>query len=180
MDNQELFTVKELIEKFSLDRLNVAPAIFDEEKLISINAHHLRCLSHKDLWQRITPFLEDKNIHIQEDIQWKDRSLEVLKTYMKTLADAPALYKLLIDSHFEITDEGLETLKWAETKGVILTWQDKLEHLKDEFITQEQFASLQKEIQKECSVKGKHLFMPLRVAILGRPHGVELKLFVPL
>ena len=179
-DNQELFTVKELIEKFTLDGLNVAPAIFDEEKLISINTHHLRSLPHKELWQRITPFLEDENIHIQEDTQWKDRSLEVLKTYMKTLADAPTLYKLLIDSHFEIKDEGIETLKWPEAKIVIFAWQSKLEHFKEEFISQEQFISLQKEIQKECSVKGKHLFMPLRVAILGKPHGVELKLFVPL
>ena len=179
-DDQELFTVEELIEKFTLDRLNVAPAIFDEEKLISINAHHLRSLPHKELWQKVAPFLGKENIHIQEDMQWKARSLEVLKSYMKTLADAPALYKLLIDSYFTITNEGFEALKWPETKKVILAWQNKLEHLKSEFINQEEFIALQKEIQKECSVKGKHLFMPLRVAILGKPHGVELKQFVPL
>ena len=32
----------------------------------------------------------------------------------------------------------------------------------------------------QCGVKGKHLFMPLRVAILGKPQGMELKKFVPL
>ena len=179
-DDQELFNVEQLIEKFTLDRLNVAPAIFDEEKLTAINAHHLRTLAHTDLWQRITPFLENENIHIQEDTKWKDRSLEVLKSYMKTLADAPALYKLLMNSYFEVTKEGLETLKWPETKKVILAWQNKIEHFKNEFISQEEFICLQKEIQKECSVKGKYLFMPLRVAILGKPHGVELKQFVPL
>ena len=179
-NDQEIFTIEELIEKFTLDRLNVAPAIFDEEKLTAINAHHLRSLPHKELWGRITPFLENEGIHIQGDKGWKDSSLEVLKSYMKTLADAPALYKLLIDSYFTITDEGLKTLKWPETKSVILTWQNKLESLKNEFVSQEEFVLLQKEIQKECSVKGKHLFMPLRVAILGKPHGVELKQFVPL
>ena len=179
-DDQELFTVKELIEKFTLDRLNVAPAIFDEEKLIFINAHHLRSLPHTELWQRITPFLKKEKVHIQEDSKWQNRSLEVLKSYMKTLADAPALYKLLIDSYFKVTNEGLETSKWPETKNVILAWQNKLEHFKNDFINQEEFILLQKEIQKECCVKGKYLFMPLRVAILGKPHGVELKQFVPL
>ena len=179
-DDQEIFTIEELIEKFTLDRLNVAPAIFDEEKLTAINTHHLRSLPHKELWQKVAPFLGKENIHIQEDIQWKVRSLEVLKSYMKTLADAPALYKLLIDSYFAITSEGLETLRWPETKSVVLAWQNKLRSLENEFISQEEFVLLQKEIQKECSVKGKYLFMPLRVAILGKPHGVELKQFVPL
>ena len=29
-------------------------------------------------------------------------------------------------------------------------------------------------------MKGKHLFMPIRVAVIGKPQGTELKMLVPL
>ena len=179
-DDQELFTTKQIISKFTLDRINKTPAIFDDQKLRSINAHHLRSLSHLDLWNRISPFLEREGVHIQEDMQWKERSLGVLKNYMEVLSDAPALYKILIDSYFEITSEGFETLRWPEAQSVISTWQSKLGDFKGESISQEEFVNIQKDIQKQCSVKGKFLFMPLRVAILGKPEGVEIKKIVPL
>ena len=35
-------------------------------------------------------------------------------------------------------------------------------------------------IKGECEVKGKELFMPIRVAIIGQPHGAELKMLIPL
>lgn len=40
--DQELFELPELIEKFTIDNLNNSPAGFDPEKLLWINAQHLR------------------------------------------------------------------------------------------------------------------------------------------
>lgn len=179
-DDREIFSLPELIKLFTLDRVHKNPAIFDEDKLKAINAHHLRHLPHKDLWQRILPFLERAGLHIQQDQGWKHQSLEVLKSYMETLADAPALYQLLLDDHFQITDAGFETLKWPEAKKVIAAWQNQLKAFNRDLVYSEDFLHIQKQIQTQCGVKGKHLFMPLRVAILGRPQGVELKKFVPL
>ena len=99
---------------------------------------------------------------------------------METLADAPALYKLLLDPFFQITEEGQAILIQPEAKNVIRTWQEALKTFQSEFLSQDDFSVTQKNIQKQCGVKGKHLFMPLRVAILGRPQGMELKSLVPL
>ncbi|MBY0386008.1 glutamate--tRNA ligase, partial [bacterium] len=38
----------------------------------------------------------------------------------------------------------------------------------------------QNAIKESCAVKGKNLFMPIRVAVIGQPHGAELKILVPL
>ncbi|MES2963402.1 MAG: glutamate--tRNA ligase, partial [Bdellovibrionota bacterium] len=35
-------------------------------------------------------------------------------------------------------------------------------------------------VKTEAGVKGKQLFMPIRVAVIGQPHGAELKILVPL
>ena len=37
-----------------------------------------------------------------------------------------------------------------------------------------------KKNKESAGVKGKHLFMPIRVAVIGKPHGAELKMLVPL
>ena len=78
-EDQEIFSVQDLISHFTLDRLNVAPAVFDESKLTWMNAHYLRSLPATDLWERISPFLEKENISIQESKTWKEQSLAVLK-----------------------------------------------------------------------------------------------------
>ena len=56
----ELMTKEQLLDQFDLDRMNPAPAVFDETKLKWMNGQHLRKLSHQELWSRILPFLEMK------------------------------------------------------------------------------------------------------------------------
>jgi glutamyl/glutaminyl-tRNA synthetase len=43
-----------------------------------------------------------------------------------------------------------------------------------------QFLKLQDQVKDQAGVKGKFLFMPIRVAVIGKPHGAELKILVPL
>lgn len=50
---QELFTVNELIEKFSLAHVGRSGAKFDEQRLLWMNGHYIRQLSVGELWDRI-------------------------------------------------------------------------------------------------------------------------------
>ena len=47
-------------------------------------------------------------------------------------------------------------------------------------LTEEEFLKLQDSIKDSQGVKGKQLFMPIRVAVIGKPQGTELKMLVPL
>ena len=49
-----------------------------------------------------------------------------------------------------------------------------------DYLSEEQFLKLQDSIKDTQNVKGKHLFQPVRVAVIGKPHGTELKMLVPL
>jgi glutamyl-tRNA synthetase len=60
--DQELFTPDELAEKFDLDHVNKAPAVFDVEKLLWVNAHHLRTLEPSDVARRLIPHLEKRGL----------------------------------------------------------------------------------------------------------------------
>ncbi len=57
-DKAEHFSRQELIEKFSLERVNKAPASFDPKKLQAFEDWHFRQLSLEQKTALVTPFLE--------------------------------------------------------------------------------------------------------------------------
>lgn len=178
----EILSRTEQIEQFTYERFNPAPAIFDNVKLDWMNATYLRALPHEELWTRIEPFLSRAQIQLPmaESAEWRDRALSVYKTSMTTLADAEKLFLPLDDRQYEIAPEGEEVLKWAGTDAVLKTWCRLLTESASEWIAEEEFNSLQEKVKSESGAKGKNLFQPIRVAVIGQPHGAELKILVPL
>lgn len=86
---QELFTVDELIEKFSLDRVQHSGARFDEKRLEWMNGQHIRLLSLEDLAQRVEPFWPESAHDASE--AYKHRLLGLVQDRMKTLGDLALL-----------------------------------------------------------------------------------------
>jgi nondiscriminating glutamyl-tRNA synthetase len=177
---QEILSMNEMIEQFSTDRLNPAAAVFDEVKLKWMNAQHLRAMPHAELWRRLAPFFESAGLQLPQDPDWQDRSITVFKTSMETLVDAVELYRPLSKGPLVVYDESKETLAWATSKAVITEWKNQLQAQTEQFLTEAQFVALQDAVKNNCKVKGKELFMPIRVAVVGKPHGAELKILVPL
>lgn len=52
---QEVFTTKELVEKFSLDRVQKSGARFDERRLLWLNGAHIRNMKLEDLYKYVSP-----------------------------------------------------------------------------------------------------------------------------
>lgn len=61
-DHTEFFTKDELIEKFSLEKLNPSPAAINFQKFDYFNANYIRKLDNQDLANRIKPFFDDEGI----------------------------------------------------------------------------------------------------------------------
>lgn len=177
---EEILSLDEMIQDFDVERLHKAAAVFDEKKLKWMNATHLRALPLSDLEQRVGRVLEKNGLKLPENSDVRRESLELFKTSMETLTDAVGLYQYLSDEHFGLSEEGEEVLSWEKTKDLLSGWVQKLQTLKSEHLKSEDFSRLQEELKNEVQVKGKFLFMPLRVAVIGKPHGPELKDLVPL
>jgi glutamyl-tRNA synthetase len=64
---QEIFTLDELVEKFSLDRVSKAGAKFDFEKAKWFNAEWIRRLKAESLMLHVRAVLEDNGITITDD-----------------------------------------------------------------------------------------------------------------
>lgn len=178
--DEEIFTPEELIEKFDVSRLHTAGAVFDEEKFKWMNATHLRSLSHSKLWGLLKPLFERENISLPESEEFIDKSLTIFKTKMETLVDAVELYRPIDSKYFEVSEEAQEVLGWEESPKVFAAWLAELKKLTSMYLSEDEFGEIQNTVKSVAGVKGKQLFMPIRVAVIGKPHGADLKMLVPL
>ena len=98
---QELFSREELIEKFSLDRVQRSGARFDEQRLLWMNGQWIRRLSLDDLYVRTVG--ENLSINGKANVNFWPKSAEnateehrkqilaLVQDRLKTLADLPLL-----------------------------------------------------------------------------------------
>jgi glutamyl-tRNA synthetase len=64
---QEIFSLDELVEAFSLDRVGKSGARFDPDKAKWYNQHYLRLKSNRELAEYFIPFIRQKGIHADPD-----------------------------------------------------------------------------------------------------------------
>ena len=179
---QEIFSPTELIKAFSVKGLNAAPGLFDKQKLNWVNSQHLKKLTDKELWDMLQPGFEKQGLKFPLSPAWRKKTFLAVRSSFTSLPEALDIFQQLSEKHFTIQDSAKEVLSWPATQKVLNGWKSFLNSVADseEFITLDQFSKALKEIQKTSNTKGKLLFMPLRVAILGSPEGMELKAVIPL
>jgi len=85
--DQEIFTRAELIEKFSLERVGSAAAIFNPEKLDWVNFQFMKALSPHDLAAAVKPLIEARGWRIPGDDAWLEKMVATLRERAKTLVE---------------------------------------------------------------------------------------------
>lgn len=179
-EGKELLTLEEMVKAFDVKRLHSAGAVFDGTKLKWMNAQYLRALSDEALWSAIQPFLNRENLELPTSQDWQMMSVRVFRSAMEVLSDAKELYRPLSKNGWAIQPEASEAFQMPTTKKALEIWLETLSSVESEFITEEQFLKFQDIVKTQAEVKGKNLFFPIRVAVIGKPHGTELKIIVPL
>lgn len=91
---KELYTQKELINAFSLERIQKSPAVFDEERLGWFNAHYLRQLSAEELLNISRKFWPEAAKSI--DDTFKKRMLQIMRERLRFLGELPELSKIFV------------------------------------------------------------------------------------
>jgi len=86
-DRTEFFTLPELVEKFSLDKLNPSPAAINFTKLDHFNGLHVRALDTDDLARRLKPFFERAGYTVDYDLLRK--VVPLIRERVTVLTDAP-------------------------------------------------------------------------------------------
>ncbi|MET0980411.1 MAG: glutamate--tRNA ligase [Candidatus Saccharimonadales bacterium] len=121
---QEIFSRDELIEKFSLDRVQRSGARFDEQRLLWLNGQWIRRLSLDDLTDRVTDFWPTSAG--EATIEYKNQILALVQDRLKTLADLPLLSSYFFEEptpDWTMVDDNKQLKKIERTELVAMLQQ---------------------------------------------------------
>ncbi|MEX1328736.1 MAG: glutamate--tRNA ligase [Desulfobacterales bacterium] len=163
--DQEFFTRDELIRVFDLKNIGRSAGVFDPDKLLALNAEHIRATAPENLVAPLAPFLKDCGIEIQED-DYICNVIETLAPRSKTLEEMAraALFFYLDDIIYEekaarkfLKAAALSPLKLLTEKlGALTTYNQ--ENLEDVF----------KDVMDQTGLKLGKIAQPVRVALTGK------------
>ncbi|MCU7357467.1 glutamate--tRNA ligase [Enterococcus dispar] len=172
----EIFSQDELIKMFDPNRLSKSPAAFDAKKLEWVNNHYIKAMDLDVLVEMCLPYLQ-KAGRVSEDLSAEEleRVKKIVALYqpqMSYAAQIVELSELFFTEHPVLDDAAKEVLAGETVPQVLAAFKAKLEAM--DTVEAPSVKAAIKEVQKETGVKGKNLFMPIRVAVSGQTHGPEL------
>lgn len=176
-DNEEIFSMEELIEKFSFERVSKAGGIFDIDKLDWVNGHYIREADVGKITDMAIPYLKEAGLiddeFVKENYEWLKILIDSVKESLSNIKETVKKVEFIFDNKVEIVEEdALETLKTEGIKDVLSAIEEELNNV--ESIDLEYAKGFMKIIQKKSGVKGKNLFMPTRTVLTGSVHGPDL------
>ena len=170
-DNKEIFSKEEAIKAFDPARLSSSPSMFDNKRLEYMNSYYIKALDENSYKEKVYPFIKEF-----ESNEFSKERLEEISLYFKNeitkLSDVKNMLNDLLHPVYEFDEESKEMLKKESSNVVCSLFKEKLAKL--EKIDEISIKSLFKEIQKETNIKGKDLYMPIRLKITGKNHGLEM------
>ncbi len=180
-DGKEVLSMEELIERFDIKDVNSAPAVFDTTKLNWLNQVYIRQYPIDKLTDLVVPYLEKTGFDLSAfSRDWLEKVVEVTREYFTVLSDAPVYMETFLKDDFQVQPEAKEfILEDPKRLEVIRAFKEKLSGFDGE-LSQEAFKKLVKEVGKEVGVKGKNLFMPIRIGLTGKMSGPELPILAEL
>ena len=172
----EIFSKDEFIKMFDADRLGKSPAAFDNKKLEWISNQYMKQVERKEMAQLALPYLVEANLveanPSEEKLAWVEELVSLYQPQMSYAGEIVELSSLFFNEELSLNDEAKEVLAGETVPTVLEAFAERLNDL-ESFEVSDIKASI-KAVQKETGIKGKNLFMPIRVAVSGQMHGPEL------
>lgn len=164
-DNQEIFSLEELVKVFDYRHMSKSPAVFDVQKLKWMNGEYMKAMDEDKFYEMALPYIKQV---ITRDLDLK-KIANMVKTRIEVLPDIPDL----IDS-FEAVPEydiSMYTHKKMKTNPEISL--EVLEKILPVLENQEDYTNdalyeLLCSFAKENGYKNGQILWPIRTALSGK------------
>ena len=178
---REKFTVDEMIDAFTLDRVNKAPASFDPQKLLAFQADAFSALPLAQRLERIRPFAEQAGLLVptgevggQDAVEQRlERVVELAADRIKIAGDILDFDYCFVD-HFEMDEKAFDKRITRDEAA-----RELLPQLAQELSSVQPFTAseIETQVKQFCDgagIKLGQVIHALRVATTGRPSGFGL------
>jgi len=165
-DKTEFFPMAELIDKFSLEKLNPSPAAINFSKLDHFNGLHIRNLDVEDFAQRIKPYFERDGYQVDDDILQEVAA--AIHTRTSKLTEVGQMAGFFFEDHVELALDRIVTDSMSASQAA-----NAARRLSELFrdvpvITRDTAETPLRDLADELDLKAGQLFGLLREALTGQ------------
>jgi glutamyl-tRNA synthetase len=167
-DDRENISMQELVELFTVERVNSSPARFDMKKLEAINGDKIRALTIDDFLARALPFLLKDGVISGADaeIAVVKSALPIIQERIARMNEVTAMLKFLFVEQLAFEPESEAKLKEEPSQHVVQRALEALQDLQNWNHTEIE-AKLRAVLLDEMGLKPRLAFGPVRIAVTG-------------
>ncbi len=187
-DDREFYSKEELIESFSLERINKSSSIFNyrkndpkfftDPKAIAINEHYLRTMEIGEIGKMVRVELEEDGLwhdsYDSEKKEWYLETIDMIRDRFHTLKDFTSLGRAYFADDFEVVEKPLKknVLKHEGLKEWLPELANRYEQL-DQF-TLEETEQVARDLATELDIKPGIIINGMRTVVTGQLAGPSM------
>ncbi|TFE23852.1 glutamate--tRNA ligase [Cohnella luojiensis] len=175
---EEIYSREQLIEIFNENRLSKSPAVFDTAKLSWLNQHYLKQATPERVIGLCIPHLKSAGRlpaePNEQELEWATALVNLFRDHLRFVAEIVPLSDLFFQEVPELNDEAAIVMAEETVPTVLSAFRSQIEAASEQDFTIDNIKAWIKAVQVSTGIKGKGLFMPIRVALTGQMHGPDL------
>ena len=162
--DEEFFKRDDLIEKFDLEHLGRSASMFDTNKLLSLNAKHIKETSPEELAYHLLFHLNNLGIKAEND-KFTQGVIETLQPRSKTLVEMAQAAVFYYQDEIEFDEKAANKFLNSDILDMLQKAAGYIEDIKE--YNQSELENIFKQIMEETGLKFGKIAQPLRVALTG-------------
>jgi len=168
---EEIFSLQELEEKFTLENVHPTPAVFDRDRLEWLNGEWLRKLNVDEAVRRLEIYLKDNGFEIN-DPDYLAKVIQSMGSRANKLKDFIEIGRYFFTDDFTYDEKGLKKRICPGVEVGIKKLITKFSEL-DPF-DEENMESVLRGLSEELNCKAGELIHPVRLGVSGMTFGPGL------
>ena len=168
--NQEVFSMEELISNFNEERISKSSSQYDVKKLKWFNHQYINKMDDEKYLSWIKKYFSNE---CDKSEEWLNHLLLIYKSHLNYGKEINELTSSFFNKEFVIDAEAKEFMESDEViPKVVDVFKEEIKSTSNWSV--ETLQEVINNVKEKAGVKGKMLFMPIRIAASGIMHGPEL------
>ncbi|WP_323658013.1 glutamate--tRNA ligase [Aliarcobacter butzleri] len=160
--DQEIFSMKEMLELFDPSNINKSASSYNGEKLLWLNSEYIKAVSNERLIEELKFFDLDLSTYPK-----KNEILDLAKQRAQTLVELKKSITDIIDIPTSYEESGVKKFIKEDTKELLEKYLLLLESNKNSLDSVEKIEEFTKPFINDNGLKFPQLFQPIRIALTG-------------
>ncbi|MBI5469573.1 MAG: glutamate--tRNA ligase [Deltaproteobacteria bacterium] len=162
--DQEIFSLQELVDKFSFEAVGKSSGVFNPEKLTWLNHHYIKETPAEELSELLLPFLKEHGIEAKGD-ERLPKIILTLRERSRTLKEMAGSALFYFNERVEFDPKATQKFLLPENIGLFEVLVERLSALSE--FTHDALEAAFNSILEESGLKLGKLAQPVRVALTG-------------